>query len=79
MGASLLCKILIVLAAFLAVTVDAFTAPKPAFSRQGLAREWPRMASGPATLEPETIEKVKEDKKEQSAGTKQPAWEVSEG
>jgi ATP-dependent Clp protease adaptor protein ClpS len=36
----------------------------------------PTMDAGPATLEPETIEKVKEDKKEESAGTKQPAWEV---
>lgn len=78
----MLFKILVAVAIFMAPTVDAFTTPKPAFQRTSspvLAREWPRMASmdaGPATLEPETIEKVKEDKKEQSSGTKMPAWEV---
>lgn len=76
-------KYLLALVIFMASTVNAFTAPKPAsFQRaSSLARSWPTMAvttmdTGPATLEPETIEKVKEDKKEQSSGTKMPAWEV---
>ena len=66
----------------MASTVGAFSTPKPAFHRpimtstDGFHMSAPTMDAGPATLEPETIEKVKEDKKEESAGTKQPAWEV---
>ena len=82
MGSYSSLKILVALVLLFASTADAFTTPKPAFQRTSspiLAREWPRMASmdaGPVTLEPETIEKVKEDKKEESAGTRMPAWEV---
>lgn len=75
-------KFLVAVAIFMASTVGAFSTPKPAFHRpimtstDGFHMSAPTMDAGPATLEPETIEKVKEDKKEESAGTKQPAWEV---
>lgn len=69
-------KFLFALFMFLASTADAFLAsPKPScLSRSTFSRIINN--AGPATLEPETIEKVKEDKKEQSQGTKMPAWEV---
>ena len=61
----------------LLAAANAFTAPKPQKSQPPVvAREWPRMAvsdGGPATLEKP---KVVEDKKQQSAGTKMPAWEI---
>jgi len=54
----MLSTILVAFAILMASTVNAFTAPKPAFQRSHspvLAREWPRMAStdaGPVTTSP---------------------------